>query len=307
MKKGLVLFLLLYVLLLPGCSRQDTADTVSPAYDLYFLERDLQTAAGGGALRTENTWLTEIAWIKEEEKPDTQRVVEALLEELLNGPEDETLASPFPAGTDLLAVEIEGNQAIIDLSSAYGGLSGIRLTLADQAVTMTLTQLPDILSVKIMVRGEELPYRDQQVFMARDVLLAPEGDVVGRVGAKLYFLNERGSMVAEERILELYEGDTQVSAVARAMENGPQDRRLFPVLPNGFRIKSVWQEENVCYVNLSSGALDTLPETTLMDTVLCALARAFGSLETVNETHFLVDGEFAENYGTALIGQSYMM
>ena len=40
--------------------------------------------------------------------------------------------------------------------------------------------------------------------------------------AQLYFLNEAGELVPEERTLSLYEGDTQVSAVIRALENGPE-------------------------------------------------------------------------------------
>ena len=88
----------------------------------------------------------------------------------------------------------------------------MELTLADQAITLTLTQLPDILSVQITVRGQELAYRSKQVFTARDVLVAPEGDVVGTAEVTLYFPDESGVLQPEERTLELYEGDTQVSA-----------------------------------------------------------------------------------------------
>ena len=109
-------------------------------------------------------------------------------------------------------------------------LSGVELTLADQAITLTLTQLPDILSVQITVRGQELAYRSKQVFTARDVLVAPEGDVVGTAEVTLYFPDESGVLQPEERTLELYEGDTQVSAVARALENGPLIELQRPLL-----------------------------------------------------------------------------
>ena len=60
--------------------------------------------------------------------------------------------------------------------------------------------------------------------------------------------------------MDLYEGDTQVSAVARALENGPESKELSAVFPAGFRVKSVWLEEDVCYVNLPSVLLEEFPD-----------------------------------------------
>lgn len=275
--------LLCVLLLLSGCSG---GAEPSDGYVLYFQERDLRSAAGEGALRTESVQLE-----------PTEAPARALLEALLAGPTDETLKNAIPAGTSLLSLELKGSRAVVDLSSAYGMLSGVELTLADQAITLTLTQLPDILSVQITVRGQELAYRSKQVLTARDVLVAPEGDVVGTAEVTLYFPDESGVLRPEERTLELYEGDTQVSAVARALENGPLDSDLAPAFPEGFRPRSVWLEEDICYVNLSSGLLGDLPEDAALDMALEALTRSLCALENVSETRFLVDGEYASCYG----------
>lgn len=279
---------LLCCLLLTGCGGAQEKHT--DGYLLYFQERNLRDAAGGGALRAERISLPEGL------EPEAQ--AELLLTALLAGPTDETLKSVIPTGTTLLSVTVEGSRAAADLSSSYGMLSGVALTLADQAIALTLTQLPDILSVRITVRGQELAYRDKQIFTARDVLLAPEGDVVGTVEATLFFLNEKGILVPEVRALELYEGDTQAGAVARALENGPADSALSPSFPEGFRPRSVWLEGDLCYVNLSSAVLELLPEDAPLDMALGALRRSLRSLETVNEICFLVDGELAEYYGS---------
>ena len=145
----------------------------------------------------------------------------ALVAELLKGPADPTLKSPFPKGTALLSAEQKGTELRVDLSAAYSTLSGVGLSLADYAITLTLTQLPDVARVRITVAGRELDYRSRQVFLARDILTVPKEDVVGTVDASLYFVNGDGALTAEARTLNLYEGDTQVSAVMRALENGP--------------------------------------------------------------------------------------
>ena len=106
--------LLCVLLLLSGCSG---GAEPSDGYVLYFQERDLRSAAGEGALRTESVQLE-----------PTEAPARALLEALLAGPTDETLKNAIPAGTSLLSLELKGSRAVVDLSSAYGMLAGVELT-----------------------------------------------------------------------------------------------------------------------------------------------------------------------------------
>ena len=140
--------------------------------------------------------------------------------------------------------------------------------------------------------GRELSYRDRQIFTARDVLLAAEEDVVGTVPVSLYFQNSTGRLTKEDRVLDLYAGDTQVSALVRALENGPEAKDLRPVLPEGFQVRSVRMDEEICYVSLTSAQVESLPPgmgDRLM--ILRALRYSLLSLDSVEEVRFLVDGE----------------
>lgn len=282
---------LLPLLLLAGCRREDPART---AYQLYFQEADLTYAAGDSPFRTETIYLYDA------ETGPAPRLAEALINELLKGPADETLKSTLPPGTTLLALEIDGDQARVDLSPSYDSLSGVALTLADSAVAMTLSQVPEVSSVQITVRGRELAYRERQVLNIRELLLTPEEDVVSTVEALLYYLNQEGRLTAAEQTLDLYEGDTQVSAVARALEEKPEGWDLYSPLPEGFQVKSVWLEEDICYLNLSSALLEGLAEEAL-HTALLALESSLRSLDAVEEVRFLVDGEFRRDLG--LLGE----
>lgn len=286
MRKRLCL-LLLPLLLLGGCRREEPART---AYQLYFQEADLTYSAGDSAFRTETVYLYD------ERTGTSQQLAEALMEELLRGPADETLKSTLPAGTTLLSLELEGDRARVDLSASYESLSGVALTLADGAIAMTLAQIPEISSVQITARGRELAYRERQVLDIREVLLTPEEDVISTVEVRLYFLSQDGSLTPEARTLDLYEGDTQVSAVARALEDKPESRDLTSPLPEGFQVKSVWLEENICYVNLSSALLEGV-EAGPVQTAFRALERSLRSLDAVEEVRFLVEGEFRRDLG----------
>lgn len=295
------LALLACVLLISSCAWQNTdeEETIESPYVLYFQERNLETAAGEGVLRREAADLIET------ETMDTSQIAETLVVELLAGPSDETLKRTIPAGTTLNALQIEGTRAIVDMSATYGLLSGIELTMADQSIALTLTQLPEILSVKILVLGEELAYRDKQIFTRRDVLLMPAGDVVSTVNVVLHFLDEEGNLTGVKRTLELYEGDTQVGAVVKAMENQTAEKELLPAFPEGFRTRAVWLEEDVCYVNLSSKLEALLPEEARMDLALKALGKSLCSLDAVAEVRYLVDGEYVTYYGSTYIAKAY--
>ncbi|WP_295750046.1 GerMN domain-containing protein [uncultured Oscillibacter sp.] len=279
--------LLLLPLLLAGCQREEPART---AYQLYFQEADLTYSAGDSPFRTETVYLYDA------ETGTPLRLAEALINELLKGPADETLKSTLPAGTTLLSLRIAGDRAQVDLSPSYESLSGVALTLADSAIAMTLSQVPEVSSVQITVRGRELAYRDQQVLNIREVLLTPGEDVVSTVDVLLYFLDQEGRLVPDAQTLDLYEGDTQVSAVARALEQKPEGRNLFSPLPEGFQVKSVWLEEDICYANLSSALLEGAEEQAVQ-TALRALEHSLSSLEAVEEVRFLVDGEFRRSLG----------
>ena len=296
LKRILGILLCSTVVLIPSCTSGERRREGDHA--LYFLRSSYEDSAGSGALAAE--------WVALE-AGDTQSQARQLVERLLAGPTQEGFKRTIPSGTNLLSLELQGRRAVVDLSAAYGSLSGIALTLADYAITLTLTQLPDIQAVEITVRGNRLVYRDQQIFTGRDVVLDSEEDVVGTVAVRLYFLTESGELAPQSRELQLYEGDTQVGAVAAALTDGPEGKKLLAVFPENLRVRSAWQEEEVCYVNLSSALLEELTEVKRADLekALTAIGRSMCSLETVTETRFLVDGEFMEEYGGVDISVPY--
>ena len=286
---------LLLLLLTSGCAyayANETAQRAVNMYDLYFRAADLTGLPGGDAL------LPETVVLSEEELRTPESAARALMERLLNGPSEEGLRNPIPSGTVLLSVQVDAARAVVDLSSAYRALSGVSLSLADYAITLTLTQIQEISTVSVTVRGQELVYRDRQTFSAREVLRSSNEDVVGTVDAVLYFPDETGTLTPEERTLELYEGETQVGAVTKALSNGPESKSLRAVLPDGFQVRAVWQEEGSCYVNLPSAVLDVLitEDTEALTQALDSMRDSLLSLEQVQEVRFLVDGEFADAY-----------
>ncbi|MFR3922424.1 MAG: GerMN domain-containing protein [Dysosmobacter welbionis] len=254
MKKRWIAVLLCAALLAAFGWGQPRISGEGETYDLYFLEADLSDAPGGDALRAEPLY------IESGEVRDTRELAEYLVTELLAGPEDAALTSAIPEETTLLSLELDGTRAKVDLSSRYRLLSGVALALADYAITLTLTQLPEISAVSVTVRGQPLAYRDRQIFTARDVLFSSNEDVIDTLNATLYFLDETGGLTPVEMTLDLYEGDTQAGAVVKALLEGTEEKDWLSAIPEGFQVTSVRLEESTCYVDLPTAALPGLPE-----------------------------------------------
>ena len=198
----------------------------------------------------------------------------ALVAELLKGPADPTLKSPFPKGTALLSAEQKGTELRVDLSAAYSTLSGVGLSLADYAITLTLTQLPNVNAVSITADGRELPYRETQVLLSADTLLSSRESGLRPITVSLYFLDSKtGELRAEQQTLALYEGQTRVNALLEALAQGPEDDSLVSLLPEDFTVISSRIENGVCYLNLPANV--SLPEDeAVRDLMLSALEQS---------------------------------
>ena len=179
------------------------------------------------------------------------------------------------------------------------------LSLADYAITLTLTQLPEISVVNITVRGQQLAYRDRQNFTAGDVLFSTNEDVISSVAATLYLLDEDGRLAPREMTLDLYEGDTQVGAVVRALLAATEDEQLRSPCRRGFQVTSVRLDEDTCYVDLPTAALPGDGGGAGYDPGSPRPGGLSAVSAAVAEVRYLVDGEYATLYGAAPVMEPY--
>lgn len=273
---------LLCALLLVGCAaaRQETDDG---GYALYYLSDPALSAGADAIAEAEARYLPP-------EGMTTEDCARALVEQLLSAPEEASLRSPVPEGTQLQSLRISGRRARLDLSGHYARLSGVDLSLADYCITLTLTQLEDVNAVSITANGRELPYRTTQVLLAADTLLSSHESGLRPITVLLYFFEEQtGALRAEQQTLALYEGQTRVSAVLDALIEGPEDASLAALVPKELSVLSSRTEEGVCYLSLEA---ETLPaDAARQGLVLESIARSISSLSGVEEVQLMLGGE----------------
>ena len=278
MRQKLVLFLAM-CLLLSGCAREEHSDAPPEGqYTVYFAAT--QGNAEGSALGYEFRTL-----------PAGKGALEGLVRLLLSGPESAELTSPFPQETSLRSWREEDGVAFIDLSEAYGGLSGIDLTLADSCVVLTLCQLDSIEAVSLTVEGAARPFR-AQILRPEDLLLDNGGKGPETVEAELWFFSGEG-LERENRTLKLAVGDDPVIAAVQTLMKGPETSGLSDACPQGSQLLELKRNGTSVSVDLNG----TWAEGEQDVRKLYAIVNTISGMVPGAEVRFLVEGQPLEKYG----------
>lgn len=290
--KRFVAGLLALGMLLTACASSAEPEEQTGGHLIYYVASE-EDARGGDRIRGsyEDLGLPEDA--------ELSRQARTAVERLLAGPSDGDLKSPLPPETELLAVEVEDRIAHVDLSGGMNGLSGVELALADYCLTLTLTALEGVGAVVVTVQGRSLGQQPKQIFYERDVLLSSMDDVVQTVEVRLHFPDANGALQAEQRTLTLYEGQTLAETLVSALLEGPRDRELVRVIPEGFTVNYVRVDSGICYVSLSDASLAALPEDVeTQRTILLTLSESlYASIDAMEELRLLADGEELKLFG----------
>ena len=284
-KRIMLTALALVLLALAGCG---VVQKEQEGLRLYYAA-SLDTHRGGDAIDS-----VTIDW---DELPQGDQVAraESVLALLMGMCREKGFQSPIPDGTTLRSVTIIGGTACVDFSGSYGQLSGMALTIADYCVALSLTQLDGIYAVRITVNEQELAYRDNDLFLAGDVLLTSMDDVVRTLTARLYFPNSDGDLEAEERLLTQYEGQSAADVVLSALGDGPSDDDLQPLAEKGLSGMTVRMDNGVCQLNVASASMEELEDDTARQLLLC-VTQSLQSLEGISSVQLYIDGTYAETY-----------
>lgn len=267
MRKFLLLLTLSLALLLCSCGEHER-------FLLYCPVEQLENAAGEGAIEARSIAVEGAA------EMDTEELSAYLLSELLS--------AGIAPDVELNSVKVENRNAEVDFSRQYGDFTGIDLTLADYCVTLTLTQLENINSVVITADGKPITQRKSRALTAADPLLGQTEDTLRPVTVKLHFWdNESEALVAQERTLELHEGQSRVGAVLAALAAGPQGNWLTHSVPEELELLSARVSDGVCYLYLAG--VESLSASAVEAIELSVL-----SLPNLREVTILLEGAESE-------------
>lgn len=222
------------------------ADAAS-SYLLYFSDRDNRYLIGQQLLLKEE--VDSVPWY--------------LLEKLIGGTQDGTLAQTVPQNTVIRGMEVTEGLCSLDLSRDF--LDNTPITALAQrmtvlSITNTLTQLEEINAVSFYVEGVRLEHYGavdlSQPMVFDDAALGPVRTSLSEMDCNLYLYSGAGEQLLTVPVRVRQSADKlPVEQVLPELLNYQSKNGFSSGIPGGTRLVSVSMPGKICHVTLSQELL----------------------------------------------------
>lgn len=284
MKRWILPIITLF-LLLSGCGKEPESSI--DGFDLYYPRAGGSFGIDQSVLGTESIELA-----------SSETYLEDVVDKLLSGPSDaENLYSPFAAGTELIEWNIIQETVTIKMSSHYGELQGIEMTLANASIVFTLEQFSNVSSVIITWEGQADGVVSRVLSSDSFDLGIQSGTPVERL-IKLYFTDDGGRyLVPESQTLVIDQSQSVERVVMEELIRGPRNEEHRQLIPEGTELLDVYTERTVCYVNFTEEFYEGRPEDPVRERLLLySIVDSLTELSGIGGVQILVNGQVLEVY-----------
>lgn len=283
----------LAVLLLAACGKRESRDG-EPGYLVYYVNYD-NTGVLSSEYMAENT--------------DGDGILEELLLQLGTVPERLEYHAPLASGFTLLDYSLSEGQLLLNFDEDYKKQEIITEILMRAAIVRTLMQVPEVQYVSFLVNSQPLTDASGNVVgvMNNDTFIHNAGNEINtyeKVRLHLYFANESGSGLKDVYRTKVYNSNISVERlIVDELVAGPletdtgtsQKGAAYPVINPETKVVSVNIRDGICYVNLDSGFLNQIYNTT-PEVTIYAIANSLAELSNVNKVQISINGETNISY-----------
>lgn len=282
MKKKLVTILLFCILVsITSCGVNKTNKPVK--LNLYYNNKD------NSKIITEQ---------REVEITEDKSVAQVAMEELLKGPSNPELISNIPKNTKLLNIDIKDETAVVNLSNHFKNFpDSTAERFAIISIVNTLTGLPGIDKVRILIEGENLtalsgkPYDTLKKYNIESINeeLNTETETI-----TLYFPDEQAMyLVPEHRDVVVNKPIENI--IVEELIKGPKAPGRFGAIPEGTKLISIEIKDKIAYVNFSKEFKENHPggSTGEMMTIN-SVVNSLTELPEIDKVQFLIEGKKEE-------------
>jgi len=294
MKKWISLLLGILCLVLMGCGQEELDQ--NNLYYVYYLNNSETKVEQLDYLLE----LPELDYTGKSDKECEQMVTEEKVNQLLKGLSSATTKfehkAPLSMGFTILDSKVEQGKVQLNVSSEYKNMSVTTEVLVRAAIVRTLTQLPEINFVSILVEGSQLLDSGENIvgWMSRDSFIENEGNEINNyqeVKIKLYFANESGDgLIMASRTKEYNTNISLEKLVVEELIKGPSLEGLYPTINPATKVASVTTKDGVCYVNLDENFL-TQTYNVSADVAVYSITNSLVELQNVNKVQIYINGD----------------
>lgn len=288
---GLLLAAALLLGLLSGC-----ASSVSPwAMLLYY--RAAEVGYGENGLID-----TEAAGVRGVWSPET------LAERYFEGPETESLVSPFPKGAALVRAQLENGVLHMTLSREFGNLTGADLSLALSCITLTFSQLTGVEAVELSAERSLIGGQSSVKIRPDQILRVDNSEEFAENTLNIYYADSQNRyLIASEVKTKLSTVPEQAALALSMLGEQPSNDGLQATLPENTELLDLSIEDGVCIVDFSGDFYRNRPENDAAErmTVL-SIVNTLTEFPGIESVQFFVEGETLKTYSHMDLSLQYV-
>lgn len=209
----------------------------------------------------------------------------------------------IPKSVEVISYEVEDKKAVLRFNDSYKSMSSIEEIICRSSIVKSLAVLEEIDTVEFYIGS--VPYQNSSgkvlgAMKESDVVLAFTGDSSEQSTKKviLYFSDEEGMyLVPVEYEIELNSEEQIEKIVLDLLINGPEDSNLRRTIPEGTKVKNVYTNEGVCYVDFSEEFVSKHTGGSTGETMtIYSIVNSLSELNNINKVQFLIEGSVREEY-----------
>lgn len=290
MRKIILTFLLLGVILVTACGTQEEASTEQEELknnQIYVY-----------CVNSDKTDIVKKVYSFDEDKDLSQNVSE-IIEYLSDLEKTEEYQTPIPEGIEYIGNDVKSHHGWVQISFSilYDTVDADSLLFFKACVVETLLQIDDMEVVTISLT--DLANSDPETATVtesfnQDSFTMSFGNANGyeQKGAiVIYFANESGEALKEYRkTVEISNNTSLARVVVEALIQGPEEEGYQATIPAATTIRNISVKDGICYIDLSDEFYD-MDNPLKNDIIVYSIVNSLAELPTVSKVQFLKNGE----------------
>lgn len=279
MNKKICVSVIVIMLLLSGCGKNDAGKINAPSYDVYFCDS------------AHTTLVTHKHAVK-------SQVPDEIMDDLISYMEEDISISAVSVFLDKQIItksEYLDGVIYITLNEGYMVLNEVEKVLIKAAIVKTLVQIPDVNYVSFYINdkpmlnaaGDNAVMYDANSFVDTTETLNQD---VRNLETVLYFADKSGQkLVAENVQITCDRGKSNYQAVVEQLISGPVTTDCYKTIPKNVKLISISVKEGICYVNFDSTFMDSFADASAEVTIY-SIVNSLCELGDVSKVQFMVNG-----------------
>jgi len=281
-KKFLFLFLLLFVICLTGCGREE-------AVEGYHIEY----------LNNEKDAIVKVPY--EPKSTEKAALIEEFLIVLWSDSKSVEYRKPIPNDVELINYSLDGAMLTLWLDKDYYKMEQVEKVLCCASIVRTMTQIEGVDCINFYI-GDS-PLVDAQGNMVgalyADNFVENPGATINTIQNStltLYFANRDGdALIAETRNVHYSSNMSMEKVIMEQLLDGPDTEGLKSAIPAGTKLVSVSTVDGTCYVNLDA-TFKNQDYSVKEAIVIYSIVNSLSEQSNINQVQISVNGDTSGAY-----------